>query len=101
MRFFRPPHGTVTRGFDESELSTSLNCSSCLPTCHESYFDIDIDITTDSQPLSVQYYGYLDLYYKFGGAVKYQRDVTFGWIDLLGKYSDSPFMHLITAQITV
>lgn len=62
-----------------------LNCTDCLPTCHENMYDIDSDQVMDSMPMSQMSYGYMDIYYKNEGAVKYQRDVTFGWIDLLGN----------------
>ncbi|XP_054266848.1 sodium channel protein Nach-like [Macrosteles quadrilineatus] len=83
LKFYRPPNNTNMRGFAATETVSPLNCSRCLPTCHESYYDDDTDLTTDTQQRALENYGYLDLYYKYGGAVYYQRDVTFGWIDLL------------------
>lgn len=85
LKFYRPPNNTNMRGFAATETVSPLNCSRCLPTCHESYYDDDTDLTTDTQQRALENYGYLDLYYKYGGAVYYQRDVTFGWIDLLGE----------------
>ncbi|XP_046674840.1 LOW QUALITY PROTEIN: sodium channel protein Nach-like [Homalodisca vitripennis] len=83
VKFYHPPTHAHLRGFTPSDLSTPLNCSKCLPTCHESYYDDDTDLTTDTQHKALETFGYLDLYYKHGGAVYYQRDVTFGWLDLL------------------
>ncbi|XP_026679152.1 uncharacterized protein LOC108252357 [Diaphorina citri] len=83
LRFFSPPSSEI-RGFDENE--SSLNCSQCLPTCHESIYDIDTDFTYDTSPLAQESYGVIDVFYRNEGAVKYQRDVTFGWIDLLVSF---------------
>lgn len=85
VKFYRPPPDQDLKGFDEFETIRALNCTRCLPTCHESYFDDDSDLTMDTQQRALETFGYLDLYYKYGGAVYYQRDVTFGWVDLLGN----------------
>lgn len=84
LRFFSPP-SDILRGFEGTEMFSPLNCTDCLPTCHENMYDVDSDLVSDSMPMSQSSFGYLDIYYKNEGAVKYQRDVTFGWVDLLGK----------------
>lgn len=83
LRFFSPPSVEI-RGFNDSNLASLLNCSQCLPTCHETIYDIDTAFSEDTSPLGQQSYGTIDIFYRNEGAVKYQRDVTFGWIDLLG-----------------
>jgi hypothetical protein len=83
LRFYSPPIGN-TRGFLLTERKSPMNCSECLPTCHESVYDLDMDYSLDSQPLTRSSYGSVDIFYRNEGAVKYERDVTFGWIDLLG-----------------
>nr|XP_018906638.1 PREDICTED: pickpocket protein 19-like [Bemisia tabaci] len=88
LRLFSPPFGNI-RGFSQnisSGLSMPLNCSQCLPTCHESTYDVDTDFSRDTQPLAQKTDGYVDVFYKNEGAVKYQRDVTFGWSDLLVSF---------------
>lgn len=86
LKFFRPPADSAHRGFTVSEMHHPLECLHCLPACIESYYVDDEDITTDTQRRAQDSYGYLDLYYRSGGAVYYERDVTFGWQDLLGMY---------------
>lgn len=83
LRFYSPPIGNI-RGFLLTEMKSPLNCSQCLPTCHESVYDLDVDYSLDSLPLARNSYGSVDIFYRNEGAVKYERDVTFGWIDLLG-----------------
>ncbi|XP_039276827.1 sodium channel protein Nach-like isoform X2 [Nilaparvata lugens] len=85
LRFFSPPTETL-RGFEEQEMFSPLNCSDCLPTCHENMYDVDNELIKDTMPMSQTSFGYLDIYYKNEGAVKYQRDVTFGWLDLLVSF---------------
>lgn len=85
--FFSPPSVEI-RGFNDSDLKSLLNCSQCLPTCHESVYDTDTSFSHDTLPLAQESYGVLDIFYRNEGAVKYQRDVTFGWVDLLGKLTN-------------
>lgn len=83
--FFSPPSVNI-RGFNDSDLTSLLNCSQCLPTCHETTYDTDAAFSEDTLPLAQESCGVLDIFYRNEGAVKYQRDVTFGWEDLLGMF---------------
>lgn len=88
MKFFRPPPDTAHRESTVPEMHHSLECSRCLPTCSETYYVEDEDITSDTHPKAQNSFGYLDMYYKPGGAMYYERDVTFGWQDLVGMYTN-------------
>lgn len=98
LKFFRPPAESAHRGFTASEMHHPLECLHCLPACIESYYVDDEDITSDTQPRAQDSYGYLDLYYRSGGAVYYERDVTFGWQDLLGMYTNIFFVCLTSTR---
>lgn len=101
LKFFRPPAESAHRGFTVSEMHHPLECLHCLPACIESYYVDDEDITSDTQPRAQNSYGYLDLYYRSGGAVYYERDVTFGRQDLLGMYTNIFFVCLTRRIISV
>ncbi|XP_050536342.1 uncharacterized protein LOC126902781 [Daktulosphaira vitifoliae] len=100
LRFYSPPIGNI-RGFMQGEVLSPLNCSQCLPTCHESVYDVDVDSSYDSQQLSRESYGSVDIFYKNEGAVKYQRDVTFGWIDLLVSFGGIAGLFLGFSLLTI
>ncbi|XP_050436611.1 sodium channel protein Nach-like [Adelges cooleyi] len=100
LRFFSPPVGNI-RGFMQVEMLSPLNCSQCLPTCHESVYDIDVDYSLDSHPLTRDSYGAVDIFYRNEGAVKYQRDVTFGWIDLLVSFGGIAGLFLGFSLLTI
>ncbi|XP_060841385.1 sodium channel protein Nach-like [Rhopalosiphum padi] len=100
LRFYSPPIGN-TRGFQVTEMKSPLNCSQCLPTCHESVFDLDVDYSLDSLPLTRHSYGSVDIFYRNEGAVKYERDVTFGWIDLLVSFGGIAGLFLGFSLLTI
>nr|CAD7430192.1 unnamed protein product [Timema monikensis] len=77
-----PPPGTP--GFEAG--MTSLNCSQCLPTCHETKYLVDVDMHEVKTPLRPGTGGYLDIYYKDLAAVKYRRDVAFGRMQLVVSF---------------
>ncbi|XP_039278283.1 sodium channel protein Nach isoform X2 [Nilaparvata lugens] len=78
LRFVHPPH---RMGFTENEIIESLNCS-CIPTCYDTEYDLEIGRSEDWHT-AYQHYAYVDIHYGNLGVVKYQRDITFGWVDLL------------------
>ncbi|XP_015374464.1 PREDICTED: degenerin del-1-like [Diuraphis noxia] len=82
-------------------MKSPLNCSQCLPTCHESVFDLDMDYSLDSLPLTRRSYGSVDIFYRNEGAVKYERDVTFGWIDLLVSFGGIAGLFLGFSLLTI
>uniref|UniRef100_A0A2S2QJY1 Sodium channel protein Nach n=1 Tax=Sipha flava TaxID=143950 RepID=A0A2S2QJY1_9HEMI len=100
LRFYSPPIGN-TRGFLLTERKSPMNCSECLPTCHESVYDLDMDYSLDSQPLTRSSYGSVDIFYRNEGAVKYERDVTFGWIDLLVSFGGIAGLFLGFSLLTI
>ncbi|CAI6368169.1 unnamed protein product [Macrosiphum euphorbiae] len=100
LRFYSPPIGNI-RGFLLTEMKSPLNCSQCLPTCHESVFDLDVDYSLDSLPLTRNSYGSVDIFYRNEGAVKYERDVTFGWIDLLVSFGGIAGLFLGFSLLTI
>ncbi|VVC45398.1 Epithelial sodium channel [Cinara cedri] len=100
LRFFSPPIGNI-RGFLLTEMKSPLNCSQCLPTCHESVYDLDVDYSLDSLPLTRNSFGSVDIFYRNEGAVKYERDVTFGWIDLLVSFGGIAGLFLGFSLLTI
>ena len=79
LRIFRPPKGTP--GF---EGLTALDCSNCLPTCHNSRYAIDYSLVDDSHPYAKESSGYLDVFYKELSAVKFHQELAFDLMDLVG-----------------
>ena len=83
MRAFNPPNGIHIY---EPELESHLlNCSECLPTCHEVKFDINYDTIPDTNPYTKQGIAHLDVFYKDLGAIKYRREEAFSLMQLIGK----------------
>ncbi|CAH0388674.1 unnamed protein product [Bemisia tabaci] len=81
LKFLTPPRNVP--GFDFTFLNESLDCSHCQTTCYETEHDLEVTFVPDSLPTAAMFYGYLDVAYGNLGATKYQRDITFTWIDLL------------------
>jgi hypothetical protein len=79
LRIFRPPNGT--RGFEQLR---AIDCSECLPTCHSRRFALDYSYADDSQSLSKNGGGYLSVFYKELGAIKYRQELAFDFMDLVG-----------------
>jgi hypothetical protein len=79
LRIFRPPNGT--RGFEDLR---AIDCSQCLPTCHNSRYAIHYSYADDTAPAARSFGGYLDVFYKDLGAVKYRQEVAFDFMDLIG-----------------
>lgn len=84
MRMLSPPEGTP--GFETRLLKDSLNCSHCIPTCYETTHEIEMESSPDQRSYVWTFYSYLDVAYGNLGAKKYQRDITFAWTDLLGRF---------------
>lgn len=84
LRFYRPP-SDASKVSDEVK-KTSLDCTHCLPTCNERTYDLVIDLTRDSTGRRHNYFAYIDVYYRTNGAVKYTRDMTYDYVQLLGTY---------------
>jgi hypothetical protein len=70
---------------DPSEERTPLQCSYCLPSCRETTYQVQSSFDRDYHPSNVGAKGYLDVYFKDLGAVKYQRQLAFDGMNLLGK----------------
>jgi hypothetical protein len=79
LRTFRPPKGT--RGFENV---TSIDCSTCLPTCHSSRYALHYSYTDDDNPYAKDSGGYLDVFYKELSAIKYRQQLAFDFMDLVG-----------------
>ncbi|KAJ9579995.1 hypothetical protein L9F63_004378 [Diploptera punctata] len=87
LRFFKPPEGT--RGFSAG---SSLNCLHCLPTCHETvYSNPDLRFSK----------GYLDVYYKDLGVVKYRRSLMFDTMQLIVSFGGIAGLFLGVSLLTV
>lgn len=79
LRIFRPPKGT--RGFENL---TAIDCSKCLPTCHNSRYALDYSYADDSNKYAKNCGGYLDVFYKDLSAIKYRQEMAFDFMDLVG-----------------
>lgn len=79
IRVFRPPKGA--RGIEHL---TAIDCSSCLPTCHNSRYALDYSYADDSNPNARNCGGYLDVFYKDLTAIKYRQQLAFDLMDLVG-----------------
>jgi len=96
----KPPSGTP--GFHPDE--TALDCE-CLPPCTETQYSVESNYiqTYFAIPSGCRNFlialafpfrsnleskrgtGYVDVFFKQMGGVRYRNDVMFGWMDLLGK----------------
>lgn len=79
LRIFRPPKGT--RGFENL---TAIDCSKCLPTCHNSRYALDYSYADDGNSYAKNCGGYLDVFYKDLSAIKYRQEMAFDFMDLVG-----------------
>jgi hypothetical protein len=80
LRIFRPPTGT--RGFENL---TAIDCSNCLPTCHNSRYALDFSYDDDSNSYARNSGGYFDVFYKDLSAIKYRQQLAFDFMDLVGQ----------------
>lgn len=79
LRIFKPPKGT--RGFENL---TAIDCSKCLPTCHNNRYALDYSYADDSNLKAHNCGGYLDVFYKELSAIKYRQELAFDFMDLVG-----------------
>jgi len=79
LRIFRPPKGM--RGFEQL---TTIDCSECLPTCHNRRYALDYSYADDSNRHAKNGGGYLNVFYKDLGAIKYRQELAFDFMDLVG-----------------
>jgi len=79
LRIFRPPNGT--RGFEQL---TTIDCSECLPTCHSRRYALDYSYADDSNSDAKNSCGYLNVFYKDLGAIKFRQELAFDFMDLVG-----------------
>jgi hypothetical protein len=79
LRIFRPPKGA--RGFENV---TAIDCANCLPTCHNSRYDLHYAYSDDGNSYAKDSGGYLDVFYKELSAVKYRQQLAFDIMDLVG-----------------
>lgn len=94
LRVYNPPPGYQnTHGKPGSQ---TINCSACLPTCHDNTFNVDYDTIPDTDPTTKESTGHIDVYYNEMGAVKYRRERAFTLMQLIGKYSHLLSKTLIT-----
>nr|CAD7416066.1 unnamed protein product [Timema poppensis] len=84
LRTSSPPANTP--GF---RWEATLNCSECLPTCHETVYNMDTLTSKDPMGVNTPADCYLDIYYKDAGFVKYWTSISFGSQELLEKWSGS------------
>ncbi|XP_024081637.1 sodium channel protein Nach-like [Cimex lectularius] len=81
LRFYKPPN-SVVEDFHPAESKNTLDCHHCLPTCNEVNYDAITELSKDQFAKRVQQ-GYIDVFYKSSGAVKYKRDITYDLIKLI------------------
>lgn len=81
---YNPPPGY--QNMNAKPGSQILNCSACLPTCHDT-FNADYDVIPDTDPITKESTGHIDVYYNEIGAVKYRRERAFTLMQLIGKYA--------------
>ncbi|PSN55272.1 hypothetical protein C0J52_05822 [Blattella germanica] len=96
LRFFRPPDGT--RGFSEW---SSLDCLHCLPTCHETVYNLESSLSQDNNPMLSTSRGYLDVYYKDLGVVKYHRSLMFDKMQLIVSFGGIAGLFLGVSLLSV
>lgn len=63
-----------------------LDCSNCLPTCHDNTFLVDYDTVPDTDPTTKESTGHIDVFYNEMGAIKYRRERAFSLMQLIGKH---------------
>ncbi|GLH01456.1 Pickpocket protein 28 [Gryllus bimaculatus] len=91
LRFYRPPErmrgveGRLRERIWQRLVDRGIDCSHCLPTCHDSTYDLEADVTTDNK-LTSSNTTYLDIFYKDLYAVKYGRELSFGETELLVSF---------------
>lgn len=83
---YNPPPGY--QNMNAKPGSSILNCSACLPTCHDNTFNVDYDMIPDTDPTTKESTGHIDVYYNEMGAVKYRRERAFTLMQLIGKYAN-------------
>lgn len=74
-----------------------LHCDACLASCHETLYSTDVLQVEDSNPTTDNASAYIDVFFSQLGVVKYERDLTFDSMQLLGKSATSP-PHLLRAD---
>jgi hypothetical protein len=79
LRIFKPPNGVP--GFENL---TAIDCAKCLPTCHNSRYELQYFYDEDSNSYAKGSGGYLDVFYKELGAIKYRQQLAFDIMDLVG-----------------
>jgi len=87
LRVFNPPPGY--QNLNGEQVSPVLNCSNCLPTCHDNTFLVDYDMVPDTDPTTKEGTGHIDVFYKEMGAIKYRRERAFTLMQLIGKCTHS------------
>ncbi|PSN55275.1 hypothetical protein C0J52_05821 [Blattella germanica] len=98
LRFFSPPENSMKNPEEER---TSLQCSYCLPTCRETTYQVQSSFDRDYHPSNANAKGYLDVYYKDLGAVKYQRQLAFDGMNLLVSFGGIAGLFLGVSLLTV
>ncbi|CAH1405219.1 unnamed protein product [Nezara viridula] len=82
LRFYRPP--SASSEVTEDIRNSSLDCTHCLPTCNERHYEVVvIDFYTNTGLKKHKYDGFVDIYYKDTGVVKYQREMSYNFIQLV------------------
>jgi hypothetical protein len=61
-----------------------MDCAYCLPTCHDSRYEVHYGYSDDGNPYAKRCGGYLDVFYKELSAIKYHQQVAFDIMDLVG-----------------
>ncbi|XP_059482845.1 pickpocket protein 19-like isoform X2 [Neocloeon triangulifer] len=74
----KPPRGTPGFHTDES----ALDCQ-CLPPCTETQYSVESNYIQTGNLELKSGDGYVDIFYKQMGGVRFMKDVMFGWMDLL------------------
>ncbi|PNF23365.1 hypothetical protein B7P43_G13172 [Cryptotermes secundus] len=82
LRVYNPPPGY--QKLNSENASAVLNCSDCLPPCHDNTFLVDYDMVPDTDPTTKESTGHIDVFYKEMGAIKYRRERAFTLMQLIG-----------------
>ncbi|XP_065331804.1 pickpocket protein 19-like isoform X3 [Cloeon dipterum] len=77
----KPPNGTP--GFHPEE--SALDCE-CMPPCTATQYSVESNYIQTGNLESKRGKGYVDVFFKQMGGVRYRNDVMFGWMDLLVSF---------------
>lgn len=79
--FLKPPSDEFN--VSENAEKKHIECKGCLPTCNERQYELTIDVTKDTTWRKRNYYAFIDVFYRTAGAIKYKREMTYDYVQLL------------------